>query len=168
MILDILTKIEEDRQFVHLSCDVIGMSKFILTGVYAIPHSDLRSRLWEKLLSISYGISLPWIVCGDLNDILVQSERVGGGNCNFRRVRWFQDKVNSCGLNVWGASGPKFTWKGPCLRGCRRLFERLDRALANQAFLATMHDCVVKVRARRPFRPQPTTDFIRREAEWSL
>ncbi|KAI9126145.1 hypothetical protein K1719_002566 [Acacia pycnantha] len=45
-----ISVLEEDRQFMHMSCDVRGLSNFILTGVYAIPHSDLRSFLWEKVL----------------------------------------------------------------------------------------------------------------------
>ncbi|KAK4261148.1 hypothetical protein QN277_004190 [Acacia crassicarpa] len=85
---------------------------------------------------------------GDFNDLLFPSERTGGSGGIQRRFQWFQEKLNNCGLFDLGASGPKFTWKGPRLRGHSRLFERLDKALANQIALSDLPNCALKVLPR--------------------
>ncbi|KAI9125378.1 hypothetical protein K1719_003994 [Acacia pycnantha] len=120
-----------DRQFIHLRCEISGMPSFFLTSVYALPHSDYRAILWRKLKTMADVIACLWVVWGDFNDIISEHERTGGVPGCHRRIRWFQQRVQECNLIDLGASGPRFTWKGPRLRGCARLFERLDRALAN-------------------------------------
>ncbi|KAI9119405.1 hypothetical protein K1719_010080 [Acacia pycnantha] len=85
--------LEEDRQYFHMRASSSGMPDFLLTFIYALPHSNLRSDLWEKLRVLSSEILLPWLVCGDFNDILLESERIGGAPCNSRRINWFQNKL---------------------------------------------------------------------------
>ncbi|KAI9108870.1 hypothetical protein K1719_020175 [Acacia pycnantha] len=129
--------LEEDRQILHFHCVATSMSQFIFTAVYALPHSNFHFVLWAKLQVLSSSISLPWVICGDFNVIMSQSERVGRGYCNLNRVRWFQNRAFDNGLNGHGSSTLKYTWKGLRLRGCQRLFQCLDRALANEDFLST-------------------------------
>ncbi|KAI9118107.1 hypothetical protein K1719_010439 [Acacia pycnantha] len=69
---------EENRQFIHSICEFKGKPSFALTTTYAIPHSDLRSILWTRLKSLASSISCPWLVYGDLNDIMSSDERCGG------------------------------------------------------------------------------------------
>ncbi|KAK4255931.1 hypothetical protein QN277_008858 [Acacia crassicarpa] len=78
-------------------------------------------------------------------------ERTGGVGCDFKRINWFNDCVNECGLSDLDSLGPKFTWKGPLMPGCSRLYERLDRAFVNNHFLAEMDECVLKVLPRTLF-----------------
>lgn len=88
---------------------------------------------------------------GDFNDITSPSEKVGGRSCNLNRISWFQDRIDDCKLLDLGFLGPKFTWKGPQLHGCTRLFERLDRALANISFVSAFPECAVKVLPKTSF-----------------
>ncbi|KAI9080372.1 hypothetical protein K1719_037766 [Acacia pycnantha] len=81
-----VTILEKNRQFFHLKCQFGQELPFILTSVYAIPHSDLRSVLWDNLLRLSCSVNLPWCVIGDFNDVLTSAERVGGRSGNFRRM----------------------------------------------------------------------------------
>lgn len=104
--------LHKDRQFIHALCVVPGIPNFLLSSVYALPHSDFRTILWSKLKQLADTIFMPWIVWGDFNDILLDNERVGGAGGNRSRMRWFRDKSQECGLIDMGASGPKFTWKG--------------------------------------------------------
>ncbi|KAI9071833.1 hypothetical protein K1719_046207 [Acacia pycnantha] len=84
--------LESSRQFIHFICDLRELAPFLVTMVYAVPHSNLRQILWADLKQISAASSLPWIVCGDFNDILLSSERYGGANCLPNRLRWFADR----------------------------------------------------------------------------
>ncbi|KAK4258510.1 hypothetical protein QN277_004952 [Acacia crassicarpa] len=133
-----------ERQLIHLECLIPGIPAFNLTAVYGIPHSNLREQLWNSLLNFSASITRPWVVYGDFNDILSSQERIGGVRCNHRRINWFNNQVRGCGLSDLGSLGPRFTWRGPLLRGCDRLYERLDRALGNNLFLAQVENYVVK------------------------
>ncbi|KAI9081291.1 hypothetical protein K1719_036791 [Acacia pycnantha] len=98
--------IEKDCQFFHMSYLMPSKPRFLLTSIYALPHSDFRKILWDKLKALSAGISSPWVVWGDFNDIIASHERIGGGEGNSRRIRWFQDQADSSGLIDLGASGP--------------------------------------------------------------
>ncbi|XP_028778230.1 uncharacterized protein LOC114734750 [Neltuma alba] len=124
---------------------------FLLTAIYTVPHSNLRKALWEDLKSLSSITSESWVVCGDFNDIMSSSERMGGRKINIRRIAWFNDQIKACALSDLGFKGPRFTWKGPQLARCSRLFERLDRALANSAFMNSFPDCLVKILPRTNF-----------------
>ncbi|KAK4264548.1 hypothetical protein QN277_025707 [Acacia crassicarpa] len=143
--------LEDDRQFVHLYCQIHQKLPFFLTIVYAVPYSNLRIELWNNILRLSKGINAPWSVLGDFNDILLANERVRGRSGNLRRMQWFHDRISDCGLIDMGSIGPRMTWKGPKLAGCPRLFERLDRALANSQFLDHMQDSFLKVLPRSNF-----------------
>ncbi|KAK4286586.1 hypothetical protein QN277_003122 [Acacia crassicarpa] len=127
------------------------MSVFLLTCVYALPHSGLRMTLWDKLKLLAGRINLPWAVWGDFNDILTPNERIGGAGVSHGRINWFQNRTQECNLVDLGASGPKFTWKGPRIRGFSRLFERLDRVFANLALIAQFPNCSVKNLPRTRF-----------------
>ncbi|KAI9079759.1 hypothetical protein K1719_038380 [Acacia pycnantha] len=126
-------------------------SPFLLTTIYVIPHSDLRKKLWENLLRLSKGIFGPWSVIGDFNDVCAADERIGGRVASPNRMRWFQENVYDCGLKDLGSNGPRMTWKGPKLAGSARLYERLDRGLANDSFLQTFQESVFKVLPRTEF-----------------
>ncbi|KAI9074289.1 hypothetical protein K1719_043774 [Acacia pycnantha] len=143
-----LTVVEENRQFFHFHCQRPNVPPFLITAIYATPHSKLRSVLWEDLSRLSRGIQFPWAVLGDFNDILNVNERSGGKTGNFSRLQGFKDRLSNCGLNDIGSSGPWMTWRGPRLPGCARLYERLDRALSNNSFLQVLPDSYLKICAR--------------------
>ncbi|KAI9117069.1 hypothetical protein K1719_012068 [Acacia pycnantha] len=136
--------VEEDRQFLHLCCHSAHLKDYLITVVYAIPHSDLRSVLWNKLLRLSQASSLPWALIGNFNDTMTVDERIGGRGGNLRRMQWFCDRISECRVSDLGAIGPKMTWKGPRLASCTRLYERLDRVFTNNLFIDTVPDSYAK------------------------
>ncbi|KAI9082440.1 hypothetical protein K1719_035583 [Acacia pycnantha] len=80
-----ISVVEEDRQFLHFRCSIPGNPEFLLTSIYALPHSNFQSTLWDNLKTLSREISLPWAVFGDFNDIMSLYERVGGRRGNSER-----------------------------------------------------------------------------------
>ncbi|KAI9109121.1 hypothetical protein K1719_019744 [Acacia pycnantha] len=143
---------KKERQFIHLQCRHRGSPSFCLTAVYAIPSLDQKRILWEELESYADSISEPWVLIGDFNNIAAESERIGGNGFNATKARLFTDRVRRCKLTDLGAVGPQFTWKGPRLAGHRRLYERLDRAMANVAFLTAFSDYFVQEELERLLR----------------
>ncbi|KAL0364052.1 UNVERIFIED_CONTAM: putative mitochondrial protein [Sesamum angustifolium] len=72
----------------------------------------------------------PWLVAGDFNEILDQSEKWGGPPRPLWQIRNFRRALTDCGLSDLGFSGEPFTWSNHhSSPGTIR--ERLDRACAN-------------------------------------
>ncbi|KAK4283882.1 hypothetical protein QN277_000786 [Acacia crassicarpa] len=139
-----------DRQFIHFKCSCRGWPLFFLTSIYSIPICAQKLLLWNALEDFASSLSIPWVVFGDFNDIVSASEKSGGCANNDSRFRRFTDRLRRCKLSDLGFCGSKFTWRGPLFRG-RRIFERLDRALVNDAFLSSFGNCVLKVLPRTKF-----------------
>jgi hypothetical protein len=92
-----------------------------------------------------------WMMAGDFNDIKCAEEKRGGANVSLRRCNKFQERIDGCRLIDLGASGPKFTWRGPIYHGGQRIFERLDRALCNAQWRLEFPEGFVKVLTRLEF-----------------
>lgn len=103
---------------------------------------------------------------GNFNDIANQYEKFGCAPINIARCNWFVERINRSALIDLGFSGPKYTWKGPLLQGFNRIFERLDRALANDSWINAFPDCSVYVLPRVNFSDHnPLAVKIHREEE---
>uniref|UniRef100_A0A5B7C3T0 Endonuclease/exonuclease/phosphatase domain-containing protein n=1 Tax=Davidia involucrata TaxID=16924 RepID=A0A5B7C3T0_DAVIN len=63
-----------------------------LTGVYASVDARERDHLWAELLRLGLWNTYPWLLCGDFNDIISNSEKLGGqyrGEWSFSSFRTF-------------------------------------------------------------------------------
>jgi hypothetical protein len=79
--------------------------------------------------------SLPWLCCGDFNEIVRGSETIGGRNRPEWQMRNFRDVLASVGLSSLPFRGPQFTWRGRRTnRG--RVKAWLDRFLINGDWLS--------------------------------
>jgi hypothetical protein len=92
-----------------------------------------KYKTWDRLRNIHQQNSLPWLVMGDLNEILFNYEKEGGRLRPDRFRKDFHDALDDCQLNDIGYIGDLFTWH----RGQMR--ERLDRGLANSEWIH-MHE----------------------------
>ncbi|KAF7833197.1 ribonuclease H [Senna tora] len=61
---------------------------WVFTVVYGSPNFTTKELLWNHLASIHRGISCPWLVLGDFNDILLPNE-VSGGTFYHHRAEKF-------------------------------------------------------------------------------
>ncbi|XP_016652264.1 PREDICTED: uncharacterized protein LOC107881841 [Prunus mume] len=105
-----------------------GSSSWILTVVYAHPCLRIKRSLWTYLDGVSSTNNLPWLVTGDFNEIVDDSEKKGGRavHCN----SGFADWIGRHHLVDLGFSGAQFTWYKKNVHG-ETLWERLDRGLCN-------------------------------------
>ncbi|KAI9126659.1 hypothetical protein K1719_002255 [Acacia pycnantha] len=133
-----------DRQLINLRCRFPRENWFYMTALYAIPDNAHKLMLWNQLNHLASSMVMSWAMVGDFNDVASLDERTGGiGGCALR-CSIFSDRLQACKLMDLGAIGPKFTWRGPKLRNGRRLFERLDRVVANGDFLSSFPGCSVQ------------------------
>lgn len=76
----------------------------------------------------------PWLVVGDLNEVIWQSEKEGGAVFDFRRRRFLLEFMESNQLLDLGYKGYNFTWEKNCGE-VGVVQERLDRGIANAEWL---------------------------------
>ncbi|KAF7837230.1 uncharacterized protein G2W53_005712 [Senna tora] len=70
-------------QGITATLEVSNHNPFLVTFVYASPDKTKRTTLWNELIDLAGIHSLPWLVCGDFNDILETDEKWGGGCSTF-------------------------------------------------------------------------------------
>lgn len=73
-------------------------------------------------------MDVPWLVIGDVNEILYSFEKDGGNDRPTHFMQDFRDALEDCNLPDHGFTGDKFTWHRGLIR------ERLDRALKNEGW----------------------------------
>ncbi|KAE8668460.1 hypothetical protein F3Y22_tig00112319pilonHSYRG00128 [Hibiscus syriacus] len=102
-----------------------GHSIFLFTSVYASPQASKRRFLWNQLVRLNPGNTVPWLLRGDFNVILKPDEGTGCSHRHTNGSHLFTDFLSSMGLWDISFRGPTFTWS----RG--NLHQRLDRCVAN-------------------------------------
>ncbi|KAG2271460.1 hypothetical protein Bca52824_066015 [Brassica carinata] len=102
---------------------------FFVSYIYGAPNKEDRPMFWESMKALGLGRTEPWLLTGDFNDLLDNSEKVGGP------LRWegsflaFQNFVSENGLWDLQFSGNSLSWRGT--RYSLFIQSRLDRAMAN-------------------------------------
>lgn len=76
----------------------------------------------------------PWLCCGDFNEILDASEKIGGVIRPFWQIDNFRHAVEECGLYPFSFSGYEFTWDNRRV-GVANVKERIDRSFGNLLLL---------------------------------
>lgn len=116
--------------------EVRKLSKsFLLSSIYASPKFESRKLLWNDLHDFASTVNLPWIVIGDFNEVVCQSEEFGGRPINRKRMELYAETMNNCNLVDLGFNGSKYTWTNK--RIVRPIFERLDRGWVNPEWICT-------------------------------
>ncbi|KAL5546661.1 hypothetical protein UlMin_006348 [Ulmus minor] len=112
------------------------------TGLYGNPDTSLRPQFWDLMKRLGDSSSLPWLCGGDMNEILFDHEKKGGGDRAAYLLRNFREAIKYCNLADLGFRGPKFTW---CRGNHNSNFiqERLDWMLGNSGWLDRFPNSIV-------------------------
>ncbi|KAL8474361.1 hypothetical protein ACS0TY_030994 [Phlomoides rotata] len=115
----------------HIDMEVMeGTVISRITGYYGFSERNRRHMSWSLLKQLACVSSLPWVIIGDFNDLLVNRDMNGSIPHPPFLLRGFMDVIATCG--VWDVDliGHPFTWSRgrgtPCF-----VEERLDRAMGN-------------------------------------
>ena len=74
---------------------------------------------------------MPWVVCGDFNEIMQSDEKLGWLDRDARQMKVFRECLSDYGLIDLGFVGRRFTWCNGRI-GEQRTLVRLDRMVANE------------------------------------
>ena len=98
--------------------------------MYNPPNRRDKVIFWNSFASVGENFGGPWLCIGDLNHVLVQSEKIGGrpvessSNCPFKIF------IDLLGMVDLGFSGNPFTWCNN-KSGLAFIKEILDKGLAS-------------------------------------
>jgi hypothetical protein len=104
------------------------------TGIYGEPRTELTEKTWEAIRYLYAQDDLPWLCCGDFNEILQQTEQMEQNQRSENQMEKFRSCLTDCRLVDLGYSGYPFTWDNK-REGLANVQARLDRATANEKFL---------------------------------
>ncbi|XP_026429506.1 uncharacterized protein LOC113325853 [Papaver somniferum] len=108
---------------------------WIFTGYYGSPY-DFNSKVesWKMLDKTVANNQLPWLVIGDFNFILHDTEKFSTQPIDDNEDVFFNNMILDLDLVDLGTTGCPFTWSNK--RSCHALTEqRLDRGLATESWL---------------------------------
>lgn len=117
-----------DKRIIDLSVK-FGSVIFFLTCVYGDPVRERRHTVWEKLESIGLSRNNAWILIGDFNELLDNSEKLGGSLRNESTFWDFRNMVENCKIKEVRSIGNVLSWAG--WRDNIWIQCRLDRSFGN-------------------------------------
>ncbi|XP_071681709.1 uncharacterized protein [Lolium perenne] len=108
--------------------------------VYGEPKREKWHEFWNFLRRLKTQGDGPWIVCGDFNEVLHNSEHFGSNDRSEAQMIQFRECLDDCGLVDLGFSGPIYTWSNK-QDSDRNVQVLLDRAIGNGDFMHMFDDC---------------------------
>lgn len=127
----------------HIDVEVIqGESKFRFTGMYGTFYRQRKHEDWELLDRLRNDSNLPWLLGGDLNDILCWNERAGGRRKSRVEMDCFRDALERNGLWDIKPSRGWFTWHHGDIKDTH-IKQRLDRFVATIDWLHLFGQCEI-------------------------
>ncbi|KAL0301754.1 UNVERIFIED_CONTAM: hypothetical protein Sradi_6452200 [Sesamum radiatum] len=117
--------------------NMIKVAAWNVRGLNGMDHQraveHLRT-LWNTLQSVAADADEPWLVLGDFNAVIDDSEVCGHAADTSASMNEFRQCILDSGLIHLPFTGCPFTWHN-CSTGSRSLWKRLDRMLVNEAWL---------------------------------
>ncbi|KAG7593406.1 Reverse transcriptase domain [Arabidopsis thaliana x Arabidopsis arenosa] len=110
----------------------LGSLLFFISCVYGEPVTQFRQVVWDNLVDIGNSRDDPWLVLGDLNEIVDNTEKLGGPARAEFTFFPFRNMISDCRLREVPSIGNRFSWAGD--RNNLWIQCRLDRALGNEAW----------------------------------
>jgi exonuclease III len=115
------------------------------SGFYGNPEVCKRWESWALLRHLESFSPIPWLCCGDFNEILDASEKRGGARRPETQMKEFQNALEHCRLCDMGSW---YTWSNK-RHDDYFTEERLDRMVANLEFASLFPRLCVEVIAAR-------------------
>lgn len=111
-------------------------SAWRFTGMYGESRSEEKEKTWKLLRILQHRSTLPWLCCGDFNEILYNCEKEGGAPRAKSSMLKFREVLEECDLHDLSYVRDAFTWRNRHHNATSYTRERLDRAVANSAWRA--------------------------------
>ena len=93
-------------------------------------HAVVKVRPFNINCSTSNLIDMPWVIAGDFNKPLLDSDKYEGRTININNSLLFKECLDMCNMIDLGFSGPRFTWTNKSDISSL-IQERIDRFFVN-------------------------------------
>lgn len=100
------------------------------TFIYGEPRAHERHHMWELLRRIRCNASEPWLMIGDFNETMWQSEHFSRTRRSESNMADFRRVLTDCNLYDLGYKGTTWTYDNK-QKGINNVRARLDRAVAS-------------------------------------
>lgn len=107
-------------------------ANFFITFVYGEPEVARRQLVWDALSHLAADRSSPWLLTGDFNEIIDNTEKSGGPVRSERSFSAFREFLAYNDLFDLRHTGNCLSWRGR--RGNHLVHCRLDRTMANSSW----------------------------------
>jgi hypothetical protein len=132
------------RRHINVVVREEGLPPWKLTCFYGHPKWTKRHKAWALLTYLKQYNPKAWLVIGNFNEILEQSEKDGRLLRRDAQMDLFRNTLEDCYLSDFGFCGPKFTWVSGRTEGVA-IRERLDCAFANCQWCGLHRNAMVNV-----------------------
>jgi hypothetical protein len=88
-----------------------------------------KDKTWRLMRILKNQYDMAWLCLGDFNEILFESEKVGGRRKAQSSIEKFRHALEDCGLDDLGFVGDAFTWRNHHHQAEGYIKQRLDRAV---------------------------------------
>ncbi|CAA0831099.1 Unknown protein, partial [Striga hermonthica] len=112
--------------------------------IYASTSREIRSSQWEVIIRHSLYWGSSWFICGDFNDIIDHSEKLGGIRREESSFLDFRNLISCLGVSEANVIGHPFTWTNN-RKGDQAIEEKLDRFLFSQNWLDLFPNSLIKI-----------------------
>lgn len=127
----LLEVLSSSKNFIDVKLQFQRSESFI-TFTYGAPQEENRASVWEDLSTIGANREEAWLLTGDFNENLNNSEKVGGPARAEGSFIPFRSFLSQNGLWDVQHTGNMLSWRGQ--RHSHFILSRLDRALSNVAW----------------------------------
>ncbi|XP_074347205.1 uncharacterized protein LOC141686039 [Apium graveolens] len=86
------------KNHIDLDITIQGWQRFRLTGLYGEPDRAKRKKTWQLIRNLSTTSSLPWVLIGDMNNVLSQTDKKGGRMYPSWLIQGFKEVLEDCNL----------------------------------------------------------------------
>lgn len=104
---------------------------WVIVCAYGSPYNQLKERFWNELTNLILQIKEPWLLLGDLNEIMHEKDKRGGRTHIGTSRAYLESFMVNTGSIDLDFSGYPFTWSNN-RPGLGHIKHRIDRALASQ------------------------------------
>ncbi|KAF4359614.1 hypothetical protein F8388_003617 [Cannabis sativa] len=113
--------------------EINGGTKWHLFCIYGTPYVEKKREFRKWLTDTVWECREPWVVLGDLNVILDDSEKMGGRRFRSREGELLRNFLHEAGGVDLGFQGVRCTWQN-ARKGEKNIRKRLDRGLADSSW----------------------------------
>ncbi|XP_026400244.1 uncharacterized protein LOC113296127 [Papaver somniferum] len=133
--------VEVKFNIITVEVKIKGILSYI-SCIYRALNVHDRTARWEYLLTLNEIFNDPWLLVGDMNFILNNTEKEGGNEASTSIFNLVHRTIQQIGFMDLGFHGDPFTWSNQ-REGESNIRERIDRGLVNVKWFNVSPDYTV-------------------------